>query len=603
MRDTNIFKRLFKRKGFTLVELLAVIVVLGVVITIATTSILGRMRKAKEKAFVDVVLQYLNAAQYESFLDEENPYMIFSFPEHQLESITTQPDAGFIIKDGNKYRLSIWSDNLKVCAVKDFDDPEVVISTTIKKRNICIAQSPDEIIDEDDLEDNEYQIVFNINDSSSTPHVIQKVTYNNSFNLRANTFTKNGYTFKNWNTKADGTGVSYDDEATVTNLTSGKTIHLYAQWELISAQLLTGQALGGKLKTIANESNMTYSTVDNKIESFSRSDVAPDAAIMDSDHKISTDTSPADVYAWYNSTDKSIKWWSDALDVKLASDSRYIFNNMKSLKTVDFTGINSSAVQEFNTLFGNDIALTSVNFASFDTTNARMFKEMFSGCTSLQQIDLSMLETDNIRSLDGMFQNCTSLTSVNFTGWTTPKLESTTSMFSGASAIETINLRGWTTTNLTNMASMFKNCTSLKNLDISTFRTPSLSNMYAAFNNCSSLTSIDLSKFTGESLSVVNTLFQGCTALQEVDMSGIVLSKSVSYAYMFKNCPNLEKIYVNANFNEEYVSEHADVFSGCSNKLVGGSGTIWTSSNKSSAYARIDDPTNNKPGYFSVKAN
>ena len=46
--------------------------------------------------------------------------------------------------------------------------------------------------------------------------------------LNANTFTRKGYNFLNWNTAADGTGDSYADGVTV-NLTENTT--LYAQWE------------------------------------------------------------------------------------------------------------------------------------------------------------------------------------------------------------------------------------------------------------------------------------------------------------------------------------------------------------------------------------
>ena len=47
--------------------------------------------------------------------------------------------------------------------------------------------------------------------------------------LNANSFTRKGYNFLNWNTAADGTGDSYADGATV-NLTEDTT--LYAQWEI-----------------------------------------------------------------------------------------------------------------------------------------------------------------------------------------------------------------------------------------------------------------------------------------------------------------------------------------------------------------------------------
>ena len=50
--------------------------------------------------------------------------------------------------------------------------------------------------------------------------------------LNANTFTRDGYTFNKWNTKADGSGDSYADQEKVKNLTTtGKTIKLYAVWK------------------------------------------------------------------------------------------------------------------------------------------------------------------------------------------------------------------------------------------------------------------------------------------------------------------------------------------------------------------------------------
>ena len=56
----------------------------------------------------------------------------------------------------------------------------------------------------------------------------QSVTAKKDTALNANTFTREGYNFLNWNTAADGTGDSYADGATV-NLTENTT--LYAQWE------------------------------------------------------------------------------------------------------------------------------------------------------------------------------------------------------------------------------------------------------------------------------------------------------------------------------------------------------------------------------------
>ena len=55
--------------------------------------------------------------------------------------------------------------------------------------------------------------------------------YGESFQLPGNTFTRPKYTFTGWNTKANGSGTAYADNATLT-LTEDTT--LYAQWILIT---------------------------------------------------------------------------------------------------------------------------------------------------------------------------------------------------------------------------------------------------------------------------------------------------------------------------------------------------------------------------------
>ena len=59
------------KNGFTLVELLAVIVVLAVVILIAVTAVIPRMNNAKKKALVDEALVYLKAAKEAYSFDPE----------------------------------------------------------------------------------------------------------------------------------------------------------------------------------------------------------------------------------------------------------------------------------------------------------------------------------------------------------------------------------------------------------------------------------------------------------------------------------------------------------------------------------------------------
>ena len=79
---------------------------------------------------------------------------------------------------------------------------------------------------------NTYTIAYNSNGGSGTTSGSSH-TYDTAKNLTANGFSKTGYTFNGWNTKADGSGTSYADKESVKNLTAinGATVTLYAQWK------------------------------------------------------------------------------------------------------------------------------------------------------------------------------------------------------------------------------------------------------------------------------------------------------------------------------------------------------------------------------------
>ena len=79
-----------------------------------------------------------------------------------------------------------------------------------------------------------YNIVFDKNgEASGTMRNMTNIPYNAEIALTVNAFVKAGYSFNGWNTKADGTGTSYANNATVSRLSSvnGDTVTLYAMWK------------------------------------------------------------------------------------------------------------------------------------------------------------------------------------------------------------------------------------------------------------------------------------------------------------------------------------------------------------------------------------
>ena len=74
-----------------------------------------------------------------------------------------------------------------------------------------------------------YVVSFDGNGSTSGTTDSVSVTYDaGPVQLTSNGFSRTGYTFSGWNTQADGTGTSYSDGDSVSNLLSDLT--LYAQW-------------------------------------------------------------------------------------------------------------------------------------------------------------------------------------------------------------------------------------------------------------------------------------------------------------------------------------------------------------------------------------
>ena len=109
---------------------------------------------------------------------------------------------------------------------------------------------------------NKYNIAFDGNKSTSgSVASLKSCKYGKSYTLNKNTFKRSGYTFKGWNTKADGSGTAYKDKESVKNLSSknGTTVILYAQWEPVKYSI-TYKLDGGN----NNSKNPKYYTREDK---------------------------------------------------------------------------------------------------------------------------------------------------------------------------------------------------------------------------------------------------------------------------------------------------------------------------------------------------
>lgn len=270
-----------------------------------------------------------------------------------------------------------------------------------------------------------------------------------------------------------------------------------------------------------------------------------------------------------------------------------------------------------NAIFGSDFNTEKV------TTMANMFKE-----SNINEIDLTnFVGAPEATTFVSMFDK-TKATKITFPAiFNTSKVTDMSRMFAQIYNLPSnfhLNLP-FDTSSLTTMYQMFYSFPG-KSIDVSSFRTQNVTNFSMAFYSMK-VTSLDLSNFNLENATDMSSMFSGCNnlatinltgvkttnklttvsalfygnyKLTSVDLSGFDTSNVNNFSNMFYQNKELTTIYVSEKFITK-PSASLDYMFDEANKIVGGAGTTYIYS-KNRLYARIDDPSNGKPGYFTYKA-
>lgn len=121
------------------------------------------------------------------------------------------------------YAFLGWS-TTKTATEPEFTDEQVVVDLAAEGQTLVTLYAV--------WAPNTYYVQFDANTGEGVMPT-QTFTYGVAQNLTANTFTKEGYTFKGWAKSSTVTTISYTDQKSVKNLTqtNGATITLYAVWE------------------------------------------------------------------------------------------------------------------------------------------------------------------------------------------------------------------------------------------------------------------------------------------------------------------------------------------------------------------------------------
>ena len=303
-------------------------------------------------------------------------------------------------------------------------------------------------------------------------------------------------------------------------------------------------------------------------------------------------------------------------DVYLSKISEINFNtdNITSMREIFFQAGAERKEAEFN--FGSQFSFNKttetyrmfgeagakkIKFANFNAPELTSMERMFEKAKIKEVSFPNNTNTPKLTNIYGIFSNSVDFDEnyVMHLPFTTEKLENMGYAFYGFPG-ETVDLSSFDTRSLTTMAYAFRD-SKIKNLDFSNKNLESMVDMTHTFSHCRKLQTINLSGTkTSNKLKKLEETF-GSSTMDIVDLSGFDTSGVTTVIYLFETAPNIKTIYVSEKFIIDPSLPDKDMFED-DTKLVGGQGTTYNSSYMRKEYARIDDSSNGKPGYFTYKA-
>ncbi len=209
-------------KGITLIALVITIIVLLILAGISLATLTGQ----------NGVLTKANSAKDEHKINQYKEEINLIVADEIAERQVTAKTESFHISLKNKITEKEWVENISeneeeankiYLSIKTKEGYEITVEVDNNKNIAKIVK-----VSKVEGEEQTVTLSFDANGGEGTLESV-KVIPNKEVILPQNKFTKENHYFVNWNTKADGSGQSYSDGATIT--VSSDPITLFAQWE------------------------------------------------------------------------------------------------------------------------------------------------------------------------------------------------------------------------------------------------------------------------------------------------------------------------------------------------------------------------------------
>ena len=553
------------KKGFTLVELLAVIAILSILVIIVLPNVLEMFNRAKKELFLtEAKTVYKEVAK---------KYITENMKGNKIDKVSN-----------NKNKLSIESNDLKY-DIK-LDAKGNVKNFVVSNNNYCISGKFT------DLNELTIDKISEGSCSSDDLPVIAGTLRNDFFEVSGLTERSlvHSITFYSDNRKIEGS-----DYYNVSK-ESNDSIKMYIKSNNYNSKLYDLTIVGdGKIVFPENSSNL-FSFYYNSCDKLSNptktnntvenDNLVKNMNLINDEVKIEKVIMACDIYSNLEEIN-----FNNSIDTSNVTNMSGMFVNINT-KTLDLSDFDTSNVTNMSGMFVN-INTETLDLSSFNTSKVTNMSSMFSN-SKATTLDLSNFNTSKVTNMSSMF-SWTESTTINVSSFNTSNVTDMSYMFSHSKAT-TINVSSFNTSNVTDMGSMFSGSRATT-LDLSNFDTSNVVSMFGMFQD-NQATTLDLSNFNTSKVSNMRYVFKGSQAIV-LDLSSFNTSNVTDMSHMFQDTTNLKTIYVSSNYNTNKVYSSTSMFRDCTN-LVGGQGTTYNSTKIDKTYARIDGGTSN-PGYFTLK--
>ena len=482
-----------KKRGFTLVELLAVIVILAVILVIAVPRIMSVIKDAKLGSIESTAKIIASTAESRYESKKALGLEVGTLKCTDVASLSNDYGTCKITFDDNGVATVIVNgkkdgkfNNLACQGTKDnMTCAEGEISTSRK------CTTTDTLTNGLKFVDGQYTYRYYLNlkgwiviltDKTSTEPVTTELC--GTINDKPIVSMNNMF----WNSKAESIDLSSFDTSKVTDMS-------YMFRESVATEIKGLENF--VTSNVTNMESMFYKSQATSLDlsSFDTSNVTSmswmfhDSAATEIKSLENFNTSKVTNMSYMFSDTKVTTLNLSNFDTSNVTDMLYMFKGSKAT-TLDLSNFNTSKVTSMVGMFSYSKA-TTLDLSSFDTSNVTNMRDMFSGSISNQIATteikgLENFDTSKVTDMSNMFL-LSKVTTLDLSSFDTSNVTSMAGMFSSSAATEIKGLENFNTSKVTNMSYMFSQ-SKVTTLNLSRFDTSNVTNMNSMFSSSKATT-------------------------------------------------------------------------------------------------------------------